>query len=166
MSGHGKTVGKDYTQREFVDGGLGGYYADCNFNGLTFDRCEFDCVLYNCNFQDVILIDPTIKRFTCIQTSLEGLDIKRTKEADCEITTANMARNHSIIAEIMRRKGSLLPEPLKTKCLEAAELVRTRHELCWGDFKLLIPDEVWAQSEYGFGDEDSILKAAIRTRDK
>ena len=167
MSNYRKTFGKDYTGREFVDVELNGYYSGCDFTGIVFVRCTFNCILHNCKTENMKMIDPTIKRFDISgTTSLEGLDIERTKEVYCEMTIANLARNHALISEIMRRKGDKLPEPIRTKCLEAAELVKTRQDLCWGDFKLLIPDEVWAKSEYGFKDEDSILKAAIRIRDK
>jgi len=156
----------DFSHQEFTDRGFCGYYKDCDFSGSTFTRPTFECVFYNCNFENVTMDCPTIKRWDFFgkDTNLEGLNIVVNK--DCEMTSANLARSHPVIAEIMRQKALLLPAGRREKALIASELVKNNPHKCWDFFADNIPKSVWMESDFGFRDKGSILNMALKTRGK
>ena len=159
-----KTLNKDFSGKTYVNQGFSGYYSGCNFSNSTFENCVFECVLWDCNFENVILDRPTVRRLQFFNTGLEGLGL--TMKEDCEMSSANLARCHPIIAEVMRQKSLELAPGLKEKALAASKLVGDNLDKCWSYFASKIPKEVWRKSEFGFRDKGSILNKAIMTRDK
>lgn len=157
---------RDYSNQEFVDCELHGYYFNCNFFGSTFKNCTFNWMLVRCNLEEVKLEDPIIKRFQSLKIKTRGLELKFEDPSACKLTENNLTKNPTLIAAIMRWEGSKFDEPLRTKCLEAADRVEELSHKCWESHLGFIPKEVWDQSRHGFRNFPSILKRALRARAK
>ena len=166
MITYSKKLDKDFSGQTFVDKGFSGYYSNCDFSNCVFTRPIFECVFWNCNFENAIFDCPTVKRWAFFgkKTNLNGMNIIINK--DCEMTSANLARCHPIIAEIMRQKSAYLPPGDRELALIASDLVKDNPDKCWKWFTERIPKRVWAHSEFGFRDKGSILNQAIRMRGK